>query len=60
MVKEKISGAWRWLLKTFDMRDLFCFSGTFLIAIGTYKIYPPGAFIITGSIFFYISIRSQK
>ncbi|KKU25399.1 MAG: hypothetical protein UX37_C0024G0010 [Microgenomates group bacterium GW2011_GWA2_46_16] len=51
-----ISDLKNWLIKTFDIRDVFCFGGTSLIAWGVYDIYPPAAFIITGAIFFYISI----
>ncbi len=46
--------------KTFDLRDVFVFSGTGLIALGTWQIYPPAAAIVAGVIFLYLGIRRIK
>lgn len=46
--------------KTFDLRDAFVFGGTGLIFIGTWQIYPPAAYIVTGALLFWVGIRKVK
>jgi len=38
----------------FDFRDIIVFIGILLIGIGAYMIYQPSAFIVTGSLLFWL------
>jgi len=43
-----------------DKTDVFAFSGIALVGYGTYQIYPPAAYIVTGLFLFGLAMWSLR
>lgn len=45
------------ITKLIELRDVFVFGGLGMVGWGLYAVYPPAAWIVVGSAFFWIGAR---